>query len=91
MKNSSGNYIVPSIESVTAALANAKVPDDFRFSMVNPPGAQAYPISGATWLPVYQKQTDPQKGKKLVEFLKWAETTGQSMTGALNYAPSLRS
>jgi phosphate transport system substrate-binding protein len=86
IKNSSGNYIVPSIESVAAALDSAKIPEDFRFSMVNPPGAQSYPIAGTTWLLVYQKQTNPEKGKKLVEFLKWAETKGQAMAPALNYA-----
>jgi phosphate transport system substrate-binding protein len=86
MKNAAGHYITPSLESVTAALAAATVPDDFRFSMVNPPGDQAYPISGATWLLIYQKQTDAAKGKKLVEFLKWAETTGQGMTAPLSYA-----
>jgi phosphate transport system substrate-binding protein len=87
VKNAAGNYVVPTIESVAAALATAKIPDDFRFSMVNPPGEKSYPIAGATWLLVYQKQTNPVKGKKLVEFLKWAETDGQAMAPALNYAP----
>ncbi len=44
--------------------------------MVNSPGDQAYPIAGCTWLLVYQKQKDPAKGKKLVEFLKWAVDRG---------------
>ena len=87
IKNAAGKYIVPSIQSVTAALATASIPEDFRFSMVNPPGEQAYPIAGATWLLVYQKQGNAEKGKKLVEFLKWAETTGQSMAEPLSYAP----
>jgi phosphate transport system substrate-binding protein len=87
VKNAAGRYIVPSIQSVTAALATANIPEDFRFSMVNPPGDQAYPIAGATWLLVYQKQANPEKGKKLVEFLKWAETKGQALTTPLNYAP----
>jgi phosphate transport system substrate-binding protein len=87
VKNTAGNYIVPSIESVTAALATAKIPGDFRFSMVNPPGEKAYPISGTTWLLVYQKQANAAKGKKLVEFLKWAVTRGQTMAPPLNYAP----
>ena len=51
VKNAAGNYVAPSIESVTAALATAKIPDDFRFSMVNPPGEKAYPIAGTTWSP----------------------------------------
>jgi phosphate transport system substrate-binding protein len=87
IRNSSGNFITPSIASVTEALASAKVPDDFRFSMVNPPGAKAYPIAGATWLLVYEHQTDPAKGKKLVEFLNWALAKGEGMASSLDYAP----
>lgn len=87
VKNAAGNYIVPSIESVTAALASAKIPDDFRFSMVNPPGKNAYPIAGVTWLLVYEKQKDPAKGKKLVAFLNWAYGHGQKMAEDLKYAP----
>jgi phosphate transport system substrate-binding protein len=87
VKNAAGHYVVPSIESVTAALATANIPGDFRFSMVNPPGEKAYPIAGTTWLLVYQKQANAEKGKKLVEFLKWAETKGQAMAPPLNYAP----
>jgi phosphate transport system substrate-binding protein len=87
VKNSAGNYITPSIESVTEALATADIPDDFRFSMVNPPGAQAYPISGATWLLVYAEQKDHAKGEKLVQFLKWAYSDGEKLAPGLNYAP----
>jgi len=87
MKNAAGNYITASLDSVTEALATATIPDDFRFSMVNPPGAKAYPIAGATWLLVYQEQKDPLKGKKLVEFLKWAYKDGERLATALDYAP----
>jgi phosphate transport system substrate-binding protein len=87
VKNKEGNYVTPSLESVTVALATATIPDDLRFSIVNAPGADAYPIAGATWLLVYQNQKDPAKGKKLVEFMNWALTDGQSMTSALHYAP----
>ena len=87
VKNASGKYISASLDSVTAAMATAKVPDDFRFSMVNAPGADAYPIAGATWLLVYETQKDPAKGKKIVEFLNWALTDGEQMAASLNYAP----
>ncbi|MBI3885592.1 MAG: phosphate ABC transporter substrate-binding protein PstS [Opitutae bacterium] len=87
IKNSSGNYIAASIDSVTAALATAEIPDDFRFSMVNPPGADAYPIAGTTWLLVYARQKDAAKGRKLVEFLKWAYQEGEKMAASLDYAP----
>jgi len=87
VKNAAGQFIKPTIESVTAALATASIPDDFRFSMTNAPGNDAYPIAGATWLLVYQQQKDSAKGKKLVEFLKWAATKGEGMAKELNYAP----
>jgi phosphate transport system substrate-binding protein len=87
VKNAAGNFVPPSIQSVTAALAAAKVPEDFRFSMVNPPGENAYPIAGATWLLVYEHQKDASKGKKLVEFLNWAMSKGESQASALDYAP----
>jgi phosphate transport system substrate-binding protein len=87
MKNAAGNYITPSLDSVTEALATATIPDDFRFSMVNPPGEKAYPIAGTTWLLVYSQQKDPVKGQKLVEFLRWAYGDGEKMAAALDYAP----
>src|SRR5206468_2398206 len=90
VKNAAGKYIAPSIESITEALAAAKIPDDFRFSMVNPPGEKAYPIAGATWLLVYEQQKDAGKGKKLVEFLNWAINQGEGMAAALDYAPQFR-
>lgn len=55
--------------------------------MVNAPGADAYPIAGATWLLVYEKQADTAKGRKLVEFLKWALTDGEKMATSLDYSP----
>jgi phosphate transport system substrate-binding protein len=87
IKNAAGEYVTPDIESVTKALAAAKIPDDFRFSMVNAPGPGAYPISGTTWLLVYEQQKDAAKGKKLVEFLNWALSQGEGMAAALDYAP----
>ena len=87
VKNTTGKYVSPSLASVTAALATAQIPDDFRFSMVNAPGVDAYPIAGATWLLVYETQQDPAKGKKLVEFLNWALSSGEQMAASLDYAP----
>jgi len=87
LKNASGAYVAATTETVTAALAAAQIPDDFRFSMTDAPGANSYPIAGVTWLLVYQKQDNADKGKKMVEFLKWALTTGEDMAAPLDYAP----
>ena len=87
VKNASGEFMKASLESITAAMATAQIPDDFRFSMTNAPGKDAYPIAGATWLLVYEQQKDAMKGKKLVEFLKWAMKDGEKMARDLQYAP----
>ncbi len=87
IKNSAGEFVKASLESITAAMATAQIPDDFRFSITNAPGKDAYPVAGATWLLVYEQQKDPTKGKKLVEFLKWAAKDGEKMAKDLQYAP----
>lgn len=87
MKNASGNYITPTVDSVTQAMASAMIPDDFRFSMVDSSGQKAYPIAGTTWLLVYAEQKDHAKGEKLVQFLKWAYSDGEKFAPALDYAP----
>ncbi len=87
VKNSAGEFVKPSLESITAALSTGDIPEDFRFSITNAPGKDAYPICGATWLLVYEQQKDAAKGKKLVEFLKWAAKDGEKMAKDLQYAP----
>jgi phosphate transport system substrate-binding protein len=89
--NAAGEFVAPTIASVTAAAAGAaaKLPPttDYRVSIVNAPGRGVYPISSFTWIIVYQKQPDAVKGKKLVDFLRWALSDGQAMAAPLDYAP----
>ena len=88
VKNSAGNFVKASLESVTAAAASAaQMPADFRVSITNAPGKNAYPISSFTWLLIPQQSQDAAKGKILADFLNWMATDGQKMTGALSYAP----
>jgi phosphate transport system substrate-binding protein len=87
LKNASGIFITPTVDSVTAALASATIPEDFRFSMVNASGVTAYPIAGTTWLLVYAEQKDHAKGEKLVQFLNWAYKDGEKLAPGLDYAP----
>jgi phosphate transport system substrate-binding protein len=89
--NAAGEYVAPTIASVTAAGAGAaaKLPanTDYRVSIVDAPGKGVYPISSFTWIIVYEKQPNAEKGKKLVDFLRWALTDGQAMAPPLDYAP----
>lgn len=88
VKNAAGNFEKASLEGVTAAAASApKMPADFRVSITNAPGKDAYPISSFTWLLIPQQSKDPAKGKILADFLNWMVTDGQKMTAALSYAP----
>jgi len=88
VKNSAGDFVKASLESVTAAAASSpKMPPDFRVSITNAPGKDAYPISSFTWLLIPEQSKDAAKGKILADFLNWMVTDGQKMTAALSYAP----
>jgi phosphate transport system substrate-binding protein len=91
IRNAAGAYVLPSVEGATAAAAGVaeRLGDttDYRVSIVNAPGAAAYPISSFTWMLVYAQQADATKGRKLVDFLKWALTEGEKSAAALDYAP----
>ncbi len=89
LKNKEGRFVLPSIESTSAAAAGVvkTMPADFRVSLVDAPGKDAYPIAGLTWLLIHKDQKDPAKGKAMVSFLKWAMKDGQTMAAPLLYAP----
>ena len=88
VRNSAGTFVKASLEGVTAAAASApKMPADFRVSITNAPGKDAYPISSFTWLLIPAQSKDTAKGKILADFLNWMATDGQKMTSALSYAP----
>lgn len=87
MKNRSGKFVEASPKSVSAALQTATIPDDFRFSMVNAPGDDAYPIAGASWVLLYGQPQSPEKGQAITAFFKWALTEGQKISPSLDYAP----
>lgn len=91
IQNVAGEFVLPTIESVTAAAAGAletlPANTDYRISIANAPGAGAYPISSFTWIIIYRSQPDAEKGRKLVEFLRWALEHGDASAAALDYAP----
>jgi phosphate transport system substrate-binding protein len=88
VRNAAGTFLKASLDGVTAAAASApKMPPDFRVSITDAPGKDAYPISSFTWLLIPQQSKDAAKGKILADFLNWMATDGQKMTAALSYAP----
>jgi phosphate transport system substrate-binding protein len=88
VKNAAGDFVKASLESVTAAAGSVKtMPADFRVSITNAPGKDAYPISSFTWLLIPSQSKDAAKGKIIADFLNWMVDDGQKMTAALTYAP----
>jgi phosphate transport system substrate-binding protein len=89
VKNSSGAFVKASVASVTAAAAEAAktMPEDFRVSITNAPGKNAYPVSSFTWLLIPSTISDPAKRSAIIGVLKWMLVDGQKMTEALSYAP----
>ena len=88
MQNAAGNWLKASIDGVTEAAASMKqMPADYRVSITNAPGANAYPISSFTWLLIPVHSADPAKGKILKDLLSWIITSGESEVATLSYAP----
>jgi phosphate transport system substrate-binding protein len=89
IKNAAGNFVKPSLETVTEAAAGAakEMPDDFRVSITNATGKNAYPISTFTWMLIPSQIQDATKAKAIKGFLEWMLAAGQKDTAALTYAP----
>ena len=87
VQNKAGKFVAPSADTISAAAAGVKMPDDFRVSIVNADGDNAYPISSFTYLLVYQDMDDAVKGKAVAQFLWWALHDGQKLAAPLDYAP----
>lgn len=87
VRNVAGNFVKASLASTTAAAASAKMPADFRVSITNPPGKDAYPIASFTWLLIPTQSKDAARGKIIVEFLNWMLADGQQLAIQLTYAP----
>jgi phosphate transport system substrate-binding protein len=88
VRDAAGTFVKADLASVTAAAASVAetMPADFRVSITNAPGKDAYPIASFTWLLIPSKIPDEAEKKVLVDFLKWMLTDGQNLVEALSYA-----
>jgi phosphate transport system substrate-binding protein len=89
MKNAAGNFVKADANTVSEAASGAAkdMPADFRVSITNAPGKNAYPISSFTWLLIPDKFDNATKKKSITDFLQWMMTTGQADAAGLDYAP----
>jgi len=90
IQNKKGNFIQPTIESVSLA-ANVELPDDTRASITDTESAQGYPISGFTWIIIYKEQdynSRPlEKVKATIDLIWWMIHQGQKYVEPMHYAP----
>lgn len=89
VQNIAGEFVRASLGSVTkaAAATKGKMPEDFRVSITNAPGAGVYPISSFTWLLFYENPKDKQAARTMTDFMRWALRDGQKYCADLGYAP----
>jgi phosphate transport system substrate-binding protein len=88
VQNAAGKFIKADLAGVTAAAAGAakNMPDDFRVSITNAPGATSYPVASFTWLLIPAHIEDAAKRDAIKGFLKWMLTEGQKYNEGLTYA-----
>jgi phosphate transport system substrate-binding protein len=87
LRNKTGSWVSPSIETIAAAAASKPVVSAANFSIVDAEGADSYPISGYSWLMVYQKPTDSGRGAVVKKVLTWLVTDGQEIAKSIDYVP----
>lgn len=89
LQNKAGYFVEPSFDAVSAAAAGfiKNMPADLRVNITNADGKKSYPISGFTWLLIYQHMKDQKKVEALKNFLKWAVKEGEKYAKDLYYAP----
>lgn len=87
LRNKDGHYLLPTLASTSASAAGVAMPPDYRVSITNASGKEAWPIASFTYLLVHKDQSDQKKGEALVKFLWWATHQGQKDAAPLDYAP----
>ncbi len=87
LRNRDGNWVKPTLASISAAAAGVELPEDYRVSITDPPGKDSWPISAFTYLLVYREQPDATKGDAILRFIWWAVHDGQKTAPSLDYAP----
>ncbi|HEX7680965.1 MAG TPA: phosphate ABC transporter substrate-binding protein PstS [Thermoanaerobaculia bacterium] len=89
VKNAAGEFVRATTETVSnaAAAAARNMPKDFRVSITNAAGKDVYPISSFTWLLLQESPKDVARSRIMVDFVRWALSTGQNYAAGLGYAP----
>jgi phosphate transport system substrate-binding protein len=87
VQNKAGKFVYPTIETVAAAAASKPEVSSTDFSIVDAAGANSYPISGYSWVMLYEQPSDPARAKLVRETMEWLVTKGQALAKSVDYVP----
>jgi phosphate transport system substrate-binding protein len=87
VENKAGKFVYPSIETVAAAAASKPEVSSTDFSIVDAVGESSYPISGYSWVMLYERPSDPARAKLVRETMEWLVTKGQALAKSVDYVP----
>jgi phosphate transport system substrate-binding protein len=87
MRNAAGNYVAPDDLTFKAAAAAASWDKSFYQILTEQPGAQAWPITGATFILVHKTADKAAAVSAALKFFEWAYTSGDKMATELEYVP----
>jgi phosphate transport system substrate-binding protein len=87
LENKDGNFVRPSAQSATAALASAELPDNLRVFVPDPSGRDSYPIVTMTWILLRKDYADAAKARAIRDLFEWCLRDGQKYAPELNYIP----
>ncbi len=87
VKNAAGEFVAPSLDGASKAVAASQIAADLTFAPADASGAGVYPITAPTWILVYAKQSDAAKGNALKGYLQYLLTDGQKLAPTVDYAP----
>jgi phosphate transport system substrate-binding protein len=85
--NHDGDYTTPTPAAISADAAGKPAISVSDFSIVNEPGAAAYPICGYSWVLIAARQSSQPTGQALVSLLSWLTNAGQAYAADLGYVP----
>jgi phosphate transport system substrate-binding protein len=87
LRNAAGNYVAPDDANFQAAAAGADWAKSFYQVLTEQPGAQSWPITGATFIMMHKSQDKPAQASATLKFFEWAYGSGDKMASDLEYVP----
>ena len=87
LRNAAGNFVAPDDANFQAAAAGADWTKSFYQVLTEQPGAQSWPITGATFIMMHKAQDKPAQASAALKFFEWAYASGDKMASDLEYVP----